>query len=48
MHTAVKPQLYVLARTVWFFAIFVTTGAFRWLVGEWRRAAARANAIRPL
>jgi hypothetical protein len=51
---ALKPRPLVLARTAWFFGVFVTTGAFRWtverfsrarawLVAEWRHAAIRAN-----
>ena len=51
---AVKPRPLVLARTTWFFGVFVATGVFRWtverfsrggawLVAEWRHAAIRAN-----
>jgi hypothetical protein len=51
---AMKPRSLVLARTAWFFGVFVTTGAFRWtlerlsdgkawLTAEWRRAATRAK-----
>lgn len=52
-----KPRSFVLARTVWFFGVLVTTRAFRWtverasrgrawLVAEWGRAAIRAKAPR--
>jgi hypothetical protein len=51
---AIKPRPFVLVRTAWFFGVFVTTGALRWVVerftragawlgAEWRHAAIRAN-----
>jgi hypothetical protein len=54
MYAAIKPRPFVLARTAWFFGVFVTIGAFRWtvewfsyrrawLVAEWRRAASHAK-----
>jgi hypothetical protein len=52
--SAIKPRPFVLVRTAWFFGVFVTTGAFRWIVegfsraraglaAQWRHAALRAN-----
>jgi hypothetical protein len=54
---AIRPRHVVLARTAWFFGVYVTTAAFRWtverlsrgkawLAAEWRHAAIRANAPR--
>jgi len=56
-YAVLKPGPVVLARAVWFFGVFVTTGAFRWMVeklspvgvwlaAEWRRAVTRAKATR--
>jgi len=53
----IRPPPVVFARTAWFFSVYVTTAAFRWMVeslsrgrawlaAEWRHAAIRANAPR--
>jgi len=57
MRAAIQPRTVILARTAWFFGVFVTTGAFRWaverlshgrtwLATEWRHAGIRATALR--
>jgi hypothetical protein len=57
LSAALMPRPFVLARTAWFFGVFVAIGAFRWtvdrfshgrawLVAEWTRAASRAKAPR--
>jgi hypothetical protein len=56
-YAVLKPGPFVLARAVWFFGVFLTAGAFRWmfeklspvrirLAAEWRRAVTRAKAPR--
>lgn len=57
MSAYLKPRSLVLARTLWFFALYVAADAIRWmgamltaakarLAAEWRHAAIRAKAPR--